>query len=258
MLLRKTLPATALVALVTLTTPLLAAEIPVIVKIPRMTMEAAEKLAHATVMACRKEGIQIGVTVVDRGGLPIAVLRDTLAPPVTLEVSRQKAYTAVNFYAPPLPARGPLHQAFLRRQSGRVGVLRRRAAHRGGGQHHRRRRGLGCAQRRPGRGLRPQGAGCHPDGPGHGPVGRASARLAHRSGELDPGGLMPFGSIARLGSPPSLNRRAAGRPRIRTNRWGVAPPGVAVRSTPSARAQKGHASHPDHSGRAARPAARSA
>lgn len=97
MKLRNTLAATAIIAL---TSPVLAAESPVIVKIPRMTMDAAEKLAHATVMACRKEGIQIGVTVVDRGGLPMAVLRDTLAPPVTLEVSRQKAYTAVNFNAP--------------------------------------------------------------------------------------------------------------------------------------------------------------
>lgn len=78
MKLHNTLAATALVAL---TSPVLAAEIPVIVKIPRLTMEAAEKLAHATVIACRKEGIQIGVTVVDRGGLPMAVLRDTLAPP---------------------------------------------------------------------------------------------------------------------------------------------------------------------------------
>jgi len=97
MKLRKTLAA---MALTTLTSPVPAAETPVIVKIPRMTMEAAEKIAHATVMACRKEGIQVGVTVVDRGGLPMVVLRDTLAPPVTLEVSRQKAYTAVNFNAP--------------------------------------------------------------------------------------------------------------------------------------------------------------
>lgn len=97
MKLRKTLAATALIALAS---PVLAGEIPVIVKIPRLTLEAAEKLAQATVMACRKEGIQVGVTVVDRGGLPMVVLRDTLAPPVTLEVSRQKAYTAVNFNAP--------------------------------------------------------------------------------------------------------------------------------------------------------------
>jgi uncharacterized protein GlcG (DUF336 family) len=96
MQLSKTLAAAMLAAYAV---PLLA-DAPVIVRIPRLTLEAAEKVAHATVMACRQEGIQVGVTVVDRGGLPMAVLRDTLAPPVTLEVSRQKAYTAVNFNAP--------------------------------------------------------------------------------------------------------------------------------------------------------------
>ncbi|NWG86850.1 MAG: heme-binding protein [Hydrogenophilaceae bacterium] len=81
------------------TLPVMAAEVPVVVKIPRLTVEASEKLARAAMEACRKQGIQIGVTVVDRSGDPMAVLRDTLAPPVTLEVSRQKAYTAVNFNA---------------------------------------------------------------------------------------------------------------------------------------------------------------
>ncbi|MEW5965880.1 MAG: heme-binding protein [Pseudomonadota bacterium] len=75
------------------------ADVPVIVKIPRLTVEASEKIARATLDACRKQGIQIGVTVVDRGGEAMVVMRDTLAPPVTLEVSRQKAYTAVNFNA---------------------------------------------------------------------------------------------------------------------------------------------------------------
>jgi uncharacterized protein GlcG (DUF336 family) len=79
--------------------PAIAAEIPVIVKIPRLTIEASGKIAHAALEACRKEGIQIGVTVVDRSGDAMVVLRDTLAPRVTLEVSRQKAYTAVNFNA---------------------------------------------------------------------------------------------------------------------------------------------------------------
>jgi uncharacterized protein GlcG (DUF336 family) len=79
--------------------PLMAAEAPVVVKIPRLTVEAAGKIAHAAMEACRKEGIQIGVTVVDRSGDPMVVMRDTLAPHVTLEVSRQKAYTAVNFNA---------------------------------------------------------------------------------------------------------------------------------------------------------------
>lgn len=79
--------------------PARAAEAPVVVKIPRLTVEASGKLAHAAMEACRKQGIQIGVTVVDRSGDAMVVLRDTLAPRVTLEVSRQKAYTAVNFNA---------------------------------------------------------------------------------------------------------------------------------------------------------------
>ena len=91
---RKTILAISLLAL---SAPTIAADVPVVVKIPRLTMEAAEKLAHAAVVACRKQGIQIGVTVVDRTGDPMVVLRDTLAAHLTLEVSRQKAYTAVNF-----------------------------------------------------------------------------------------------------------------------------------------------------------------
>lgn len=81
--------------------PLLAkAEVPAVIKIPRLTLEASEKLAQATVAACRKEGIQIGVTVVDRSGDTMVLLRDTLAPRITIEISRQKAFTAVNFNAP--------------------------------------------------------------------------------------------------------------------------------------------------------------
>jgi len=84
-----------------LCSPLLVqAEVPAVIKIPRLTLEASEKLAQATLAACRKEGIQIGVTVVDRSGDAMVLLRDTLAPRVTIEISRQKAYTAVNFNAP--------------------------------------------------------------------------------------------------------------------------------------------------------------
>lgn len=72
---------------------------PVLIKIPRLTVEAAQRVAQATLAACRKEGVQIAVTVVDRGGHPLVVLRDTLAPDLTLEISRQKAYTAMAFNA---------------------------------------------------------------------------------------------------------------------------------------------------------------
>lgn len=81
--------------------PLMAhAETPMLIKIPRLTLEASEKLAQATIAACRKEGIQIGVSVVDRSGDVMVFMRDTLAPRVTIEISRQKAFTAVNFNAP--------------------------------------------------------------------------------------------------------------------------------------------------------------
>lgn len=87
-------------SLALLATPALAAPAPVIIKIPRLTLEAAGKIAHGALDACRKEGLQVGVTVVDRSGDTMVFLRDTLAPTVTIEVSRQKAYTAVNFNAP--------------------------------------------------------------------------------------------------------------------------------------------------------------
>lgn len=93
------LPLIAASCAVLFTSPTIAAEEPVIVKIPRLTVEASGKLAHAAMEACRKQGIQIGVTVVDRSGDPMVVLRDTLAPRITLEISKQKAYTAVNFNA---------------------------------------------------------------------------------------------------------------------------------------------------------------
>jgi uncharacterized protein GlcG (DUF336 family) len=79
--------------------PVIAADLPVIVKIPRLTVEASEKIARATLDDCRKQGIQIGVTVVDRSGDAMVVMRDTLAPRITLEISQQKANTAVNFNA---------------------------------------------------------------------------------------------------------------------------------------------------------------
>jgi len=70
------------------------------VPLNRLTLETAGKIAHAAIDACRKQGIQIGVTVVDRDGLVQVVLRDTIAAQITVPISRQKAFTAVNFNAP--------------------------------------------------------------------------------------------------------------------------------------------------------------
>jgi len=75
-------------------------EAPLTVPLKRLSLETAGKIAHAAVEACRKQGIQIGVTVVDRDGLVQVVLRDTIAAQITVPISRQKAFTAVNFNAP--------------------------------------------------------------------------------------------------------------------------------------------------------------
>lgn len=76
------------------------AEEPAIVPIKRLSMEMALKIAQGAIEQCRKEGVQVGVTVVDRGGHPQVVLRDVLAMDLTLTISKQKAYTAMSFNSP--------------------------------------------------------------------------------------------------------------------------------------------------------------
>jgi uncharacterized protein GlcG (DUF336 family) len=76
------------------------ADAPVTVDIKRLTLDMAYRIAHATLESCRGEGVNVAVTVVDRGGHPQVVLRDTLAMDLTLEISKQKAYTAMSFNAP--------------------------------------------------------------------------------------------------------------------------------------------------------------
>ncbi|MCU7916419.1 MAG: heme-binding protein [Candidatus Thiodiazotropha sp. (ex Gloverina cf. vestifex)] len=69
------------------------------VSLKRLSLETATAVARGAIEACRKEGIQIGVTVVDRDGTVQVVLRDTIAAQITVPISRQKAFTAVNFNA---------------------------------------------------------------------------------------------------------------------------------------------------------------
>lgn len=73
---------------------------PVLVSIKRMSLDTALKAARAAIDACRSEGVQIAVTVVDRGGHAQVVLRDVLAPDLTLRVSEAKAYAAMSFVTP--------------------------------------------------------------------------------------------------------------------------------------------------------------
>lgn len=98
-MMKKKLALVAALTCGTLLQPVQAADQPVVVNIKRMSMETALKIAQATIKQCRKEGVQIAVTVVDRGGHPQVVLRDVLAPDITIKISRQKAHTAMAFNA---------------------------------------------------------------------------------------------------------------------------------------------------------------
>jgi len=73
---------------------------PVTVNIKRLSLDTALRIGKAAIEKCRKEGVQITVTVVDRGGDEQVVLRDTLAMDVSIPISKKKAYTAMEFNSP--------------------------------------------------------------------------------------------------------------------------------------------------------------
>ncbi|NOR51793.1 MAG: heme-binding protein [Gammaproteobacteria bacterium] len=70
---------------------------PMAISVKRLSLDTTIKIAKGAIDACRQKGIPISVTVVDRNGLVQIVMRDTVAATVSLEISRQKAYTAANF-----------------------------------------------------------------------------------------------------------------------------------------------------------------
>lgn len=65
--------------------------------IQSLTPETALTAAQAALAQCRKNGYQVAVTVVDKSGLPLVVLRDRYAGMHTVEVSANKAWTATSF-----------------------------------------------------------------------------------------------------------------------------------------------------------------
>jgi len=81
-------------------TPVVADSDAMTIPIKRLKMETALRIAQAAIKQCRKEGVQIAVTVVDRGGHAQVVLRDVLAMDITLPISKQKAHTAMAFNTP--------------------------------------------------------------------------------------------------------------------------------------------------------------
>jgi uncharacterized protein GlcG (DUF336 family) len=73
---------------------------PLTVNIKRLSLDTALRIGKAVIEKCRKEGVSVTVTVIDRGGDVQVVLRDTLAMDVSIAISKKKAYTAMEFNSP--------------------------------------------------------------------------------------------------------------------------------------------------------------
>jgi uncharacterized protein GlcG (DUF336 family) len=64
-----------------------------------LSPELALEIAQTSLAACRAEGYQVAVAVVDRMGVPQVMLRDRYAGPHTPDTAQRKAWTAVSFRA---------------------------------------------------------------------------------------------------------------------------------------------------------------
>ena len=62
-----------------------------------LTPETALRAAQAALETCRRNGYQVAVAIVDRGGTAQVLLRDRFAGPHTVEVAINKAWTALTF-----------------------------------------------------------------------------------------------------------------------------------------------------------------
>ena len=65
-----------------------------------ISLAMAQTIAQAALAQCESMGFKVAVTVVDRGGLPIVMLRGDGAGLHTPEGSERKAYTARTFSQP--------------------------------------------------------------------------------------------------------------------------------------------------------------
>ncbi|MGC8531300.1 MAG: GlcG/HbpS family heme-binding protein [Acidiphilium sp.] len=74
-----------------------AAHKPPSLTIARLTMGTALIMAQAAIKDCRQRGYEVAASVVDRDGVPQVSLRDSLASPLALRLSIDKAYTSAMF-----------------------------------------------------------------------------------------------------------------------------------------------------------------
>jgi uncharacterized protein GlcG (DUF336 family) len=68
-----------------------------IVTYKSLAPDVAFDLARVALNKCRKDGYQVAVVVVDRFGLPLAMVRDRFANSLALRVAEGKAWTSVTF-----------------------------------------------------------------------------------------------------------------------------------------------------------------
>lgn len=93
----KTRTLLALVLLAQILPPAATADEEALISFRALAPETALKLARATLDACRKQGFQIAVAVVDRMGVPQVMLRDRYAGAHTPDTATRKAWTAASF-----------------------------------------------------------------------------------------------------------------------------------------------------------------
>lgn len=96
MTIRPTRPFAALAFLTALAAPA-ASQTAAPLAVRDMSMGLANAIALGVIEQCRKDGFQVSATVVNRAGQVMAVLRDDMAGPHTLDSSRRKAYSAASF-----------------------------------------------------------------------------------------------------------------------------------------------------------------
>jgi uncharacterized protein GlcG (DUF336 family) len=66
-----------------------------VIGVKAMSLELARDIARGAVEACRKEGYQVSVVVVDRSAVPQVIMRDVYASRFTIDIAQRKANAVV-------------------------------------------------------------------------------------------------------------------------------------------------------------------
>jgi uncharacterized protein GlcG (DUF336 family) len=66
-----------------------------LIEVKRMSLELAADIARAALLTCREQGWQVAAVVVDRTGIPQAMLRDVHASRFTLQIAEDKANAVI-------------------------------------------------------------------------------------------------------------------------------------------------------------------